>query len=95
MSGLGVLQVEEWALESESQQGRKFVDGRSCPNQNNGGCRVTELTTEQEFALIQFQVKVSQINDLATAKVLLIDLYQQMILKDNYYKAALMQRWGI
>lgn len=56
--------------------------------------QVSNLTLEQKFALVKFEQQVSTIN-LDQAKELLLDLYRQMISKDNMYKELIAHNWGI
>jgi hypothetical protein len=53
-----------------------------------------ELSLEQQFNIQSFKAQAQELNE-TQAKELLVDLYQQMIHRDNVYKELLKKQWGI
>lgn len=53
-----------------------------------------ELTLEQQFNLRSFETLVKQMSHEQAQEVLL-DLYEQMLIKDAYYKYFLKRQWGL
>jgi hypothetical protein len=56
--------------------------------------RQTKVTLEQEFDIRKFGLLVQQMNR-EQAQDCLVDLYEQMLVKDNLYKSLLKYAWGI
>lgn len=53
-----------------------------------------ELSLEQQFSIRSFQTQVEQMSR-EQAQDFLIKLYEQMIVRENMYKAFLKHRWGL
>ncbi|HEY9658986.1 MAG TPA: NblA/ycf18 family protein [Allocoleopsis sp.] len=53
-----------------------------------------ELTLEQQFSLRSFQDQVSRMSR-EQAQQFLIQLYEQMMLRETMYKHFLKQQWGM
>lgn len=53
-----------------------------------------ELSLEQQFSIRSFQAQVEQMSQ-EQAQDLLIKLYEQMIVRENMYKAFLKHQWGL
>ena len=54
----------------------------------------TELSLEQQFSICSFQTQVKQMSR-EQAQDFLINLYEQMIVRENMYKAFLKHQWGL
>jgi Phycobilisome degradation protein nblA len=59
----------------------------------NQGDQVS-LTLEQQFNLQSFKRQVSQMSP-EQAQYFLVELYQQMLLRETMYKSLLKQQWSI
>lgn len=53
-----------------------------------------ELSLEQQFSIRSFQTQVEQMSR-EQAQDFLIKLYEQMIVRENMYKAFLKHQWGL
>ena len=53
-----------------------------------------ELSLEQQFSIRSFQSQVEQMSQ-EQAQDFLIKLYEQMIVRENMYKAFLKHQWGL
>lgn len=53
-----------------------------------------ELSLEQQFSIRSFQTQVEQMSR-EQAQCFLIELYQQMIVRENMYKVFLKHQWGL
>lgn len=53
-----------------------------------------QLSLEQRFSIHSFAQKIKDTNE-ETAKELLVKLYVELIIKDNYYKKIIKERWGV
>jgi hypothetical protein len=53
-----------------------------------------ELTLEQKFNLRSFQTQIDDISH-DQAKQLLVQLYEQMLVKDAMYRHFLKHQWGL
>ena len=53
-----------------------------------------ELSLEQQFSIRSFQTQVEQMSR-EQAQDFLIELYEQMIVRENMYKAFLKHQWGL
>jgi hypothetical protein len=53
-----------------------------------------EFTLEQQFNLRSFETQVKDMN-LEQAQDFLVELYRQMIAKDNAYKSLIKHQWGL
>ena len=53
-----------------------------------------ELSLEQQFSIRSFQTQVEQMSR-EQAQDSLIKLYEQMIVRENMYKAFLKHQWGL
>jgi predicted HD phosphohydrolase len=53
-----------------------------------------ELSLEQQFSIRSFQTQVQQMSH-EQAQDFLIKLYEQMMVRENIYKAFLKHQWGI
>lgn len=53
-----------------------------------------ELSLEQQFNIQSFKAQAQTLNE-TQAKELLVDLYQQMIQRDNVYKELLKKQWCV
>jgi len=53
-----------------------------------------QLSLEQELNVRKFQDNVNKMSH-KQAQDFLIELYQQMLMRENYYKNLLKQSWGI
>lgn len=56
--------------------------------------QVTELSTEQLFAIRAFEVQVYQMSH-QQAQQFLIMLHKQMMIRDATYKNLLKHQWGV
>jgi predicted HD phosphohydrolase len=54
----------------------------------------TKLSLEQQFSIRSFQTQVEQMSR-EQAQDFLIKLYEQMIVRENMYKAFLKHQWGL
>ncbi len=54
----------------------------------------TKLSLEQQFSIRSFQTKVEKMSQ-EQAQNLLIELYKQMIVRENMYNALLKHQWGL
>lgn len=55
----------------------------------------TELTHEQSFQIRAFQLEIDKLERLDQAKDLLVQLYEQVLVRENLYRHFLKQQWGI
>lgn len=53
-----------------------------------------ELSLEQKFSIRSFETQVKNMTQ-EQAQEFLINLYEQMILKDNMYKEFIKHQWGL
>lgn len=53
-----------------------------------------ELSLEQQFSIRSFQAQVERMSQ-EQAQDFLIKLYEQMIVRENMYKAFLKHQWGL
>ena len=53
-----------------------------------------ELSLEQQFNIRSFQSQVEKMSR-EQAQCLLIELYQEMMVRENMYKAFLKHQWGL
>lgn len=53
-----------------------------------------ELSLEQQFSIRSFQTQVEKMS-LEQAQCYLIELYGQMMVRENMYRAFLKHRWGL
>jgi hypothetical protein len=53
-----------------------------------------ELSLEQQFSIKSFATQVEKMSH-EQAKDFLVNLYEQMLLRDSMYKAFLRHEWGI
>ncbi|BBG58025.1 NblA protein [uncultured phage] len=53
-----------------------------------------ELSLEQQFSIRSFQAQVEKMSH-KQAQDFLIKLYEQMIVRENMYKAFLKHQWGL
>jgi hypothetical protein len=53
-----------------------------------------DLSLEQQFNLRSFQSQVEQMSH-EQAQEFLIQLYQQMMVRENFYKEFLKHQWGL
>ena len=53
-----------------------------------------ELSLEQQFNIRSFQTQVEKMS-LEQAQCCLIELYGQMMVRENMYKAILKHQWGL
>jgi hypothetical protein len=53
-----------------------------------------DLSLEQQFNIRSFESQVSKMNR-EQAQDFLVQLYRQMIMKENMYKAFLKHEWGL
>ena len=53
-----------------------------------------ELSLEQQFSIRSFQTQVEQMSR-EQAQDFLIELYEQMIVRENMYKVFLKHQWGL
>lgn len=53
-----------------------------------------ELSLEQQFSIRSFQAQVEKMSQ-EQAQDFLIKLYEQMIVRENMYKAFLKHQWGL
>ena len=54
----------------------------------------TKLSLEQQFSIRSFRIQVQKMSR-EQAQDLLIELYKQMIVKENMYNALLKHQWGL
>jgi hypothetical protein len=52
-----------------------------------------DLSLEQQFSIRSFEHLVKDMSH-AQAQEFLVDLYKQMVLRENSYKTLLKQQWG-
>jgi Phycobilisome degradation protein nblA len=52
-----------------------------------------DLSLEQQFSIRSFEHVVKDMSH-AQAQEFLVDLYKQMVLRENSYKTLLKQQWG-
>ena len=53
-----------------------------------------ELSLEQQFSIRSFQTQVEKMSH-EQAQCFLVELYQQMMVRENMYKAFLKHQWGL
>ena len=53
-----------------------------------------ELSLEQQFSIRSFQTQVEKMSR-EQAQCFLVELYQQMIVRESMYKAFLKHQWGL
>jgi len=53
-----------------------------------------ELSLEQKFSLRSFETQVKHMTQ-EQAQEFLVNLYEQMILRDNMYKEFIKHQWGL
>jgi Phycobilisome degradation protein nblA len=53
-----------------------------------------DLSLEQQFNIRSFEHQVKDMSH-AQAQEFLVDLYRQMVLRENSYKSLLKQQWGM
>lgn len=53
-----------------------------------------ELSLEQQFSIRSLQIQVKQMSQ-EQAQDFLIKLYEQMMVRENMYKAFLKHQWGL
>lgn len=53
-----------------------------------------ELSLEQKFSLRSFETQVSQMSH-EQAQLFLVQLYEQMLIKEAIYRDLLKKEWGI
>lgn len=53
-----------------------------------------KLSLEQQFSIRSFRIQVKEMSR-EQAQDLLIELYKQMIVKENMYNALLKHQWGL
>jgi Phycobilisome degradation protein nblA len=53
-----------------------------------------ELSLEQKFSIRSFETQVKNMTQ-EQAQEFLVNLYEQMILKDNMYKEFIKHQWGL
>lgn len=53
-----------------------------------------ELSLEQQFSIRSFETQVQQMSR-EQAQEFLVKLYEQMIMKENMYKAFIKHSWGL
>ena len=56
--------------------------------------RHTELSLEKQFNIRSFETTVRKMN-LQQAQDFLVELYEQMLIKETLYQQFLKQQWGI
>ncbi|MGB3534941.1 MAG: NblA/ycf18 family protein [Microcoleaceae cyanobacterium] len=54
----------------------------------------TELTLEQKFNLSSFKMQVHQMSQ-EQAQEFLVNLYEQMMIRENMYQHFLKHQWGL
>jgi hypothetical protein len=54
----------------------------------------TKLSLEQQFSIRSFRIRVQEMSR-EQAQNLLIELYKQMIVRENMYNALLKHQWGL
>ena len=54
----------------------------------------TKLSLEQQFSIRSFRIQVQEMSR-EQAQNLLIELYKQMIVRENMYNALLKHQWGL
>ena len=54
----------------------------------------TELTLEQQFNLSSFKLQVDQMSQ-EQAQEFLVNLYEQMMIRENMYQHFLKHQWGL
>ncbi|MBE9119083.1 NblA/ycf18 family protein [Lusitaniella coriacea LEGE 07157] len=54
----------------------------------------TELSLEQQFNIRSFQTQVQSMSQ-EQAKDFLVKLYEQMLARENMYKAFIKHEWGL
>lgn len=60
----------------------------------NNYCNDPDLKPEQQFAVLKFSKDVAHLSE-KESKELLIQMYAQSLVKQNYYNALLKVEWGI
>ena len=53
-----------------------------------------ELSLEQQFDLLAFKLRVERMSQ-EQAQTMLIDLYEQMMVREMLYKTLLKKRWSL
>lgn len=53
-----------------------------------------ELTLEQQFSIRSFETQVRQMSR-EQAQDFLVELYEQMMMRENMYRHFLKQQWGL
>jgi Phycobilisome degradation protein nblA len=53
-----------------------------------------DLSLEQQFNIRSFEHQVKDMSH-AQAQEFLVDLYRQMVVRENSYKSLLKQQWGM